>query len=371
MPTVNDNWLRLVGVSLMMVLNYLSNGYWKQPLTGPLIAKQGLALLTIVAFWEAGRFLILFFRRKYPTATGRRLVTTVLVGTGATAVLLRGLDVLRHLLLTGSLENIPPERTASITINHLKVSLTILEIDLLRAFFPFIVLLLAYEIFLYAAESRAVAQQLRRAEAEKAELEKAHLLSQLDVLKQQINPHFLFNSLNALNALIEIDPPQASHYLQELSSVYRYLLQSSNQPLTTLAAELRFIESYAHLLKTRFGEGFLLAVDVAREYENCGVPPLTLQLLVENAVKHNVAQERRPLKVYIGTDERGWLVVRNNLQRKTVAVASNGVGLRNIVTRYRFIGQPEPVIQDDGAAFTVTVPLVPAAVQPELPTTRV
>ncbi|MEZ0606951.1 sensor histidine kinase [Fibrella sp. WM1] len=179
-------------------------------------------------------------------------------------------------------------------------------------------------------------------------------------LQAQVNPHFLFNSLNSLSALIEDDAQQATRFLDELSSVYRYLLRANEQMLTSLAAELSFIQSYSHLLRTRHGDALRIVWHIAPPLMNRQLPPLTLQLLMENAVKHNVALPDQPLTIAITTDEHDRLVVRNNVQRKTVRVASNGVGLANIWTKYQMLNQPAPVILEREGYFVVSLPLLDA-----------
>ncbi|MCF0051870.1 histidine kinase [Dyadobacter sp. LJ53] len=193
-------------------------------------------------------------------------------------------------------------------------------------------------------------------EAEK--LKKANLQSQLDGLKSQVNPHFLFNSLNSLSALIHKDPDKAEEFLDELSKVYRYLLRTNEQELTTLSAEIKFISSYFHLLKTRYAEGIMLDVDIEKMYEDYLLPPLTLQMLLENAVKHNVILKQEPLVIEIKTDQNENLIVRNSLHRKRLIVQSNKVGLANISTKYRLLNQPDIIIRDDDNVFTVTIPLI-------------
>lgn len=202
-------------------------------------------------------------------------------------------------------------------------------------------------------------EQWRRYFIESEQLKKAQLHSELEALKQQVNPHFLFNSLNILDALIDDEPKQAHAFLDELSSVYRYLLRSNEQNLTPLSAELDFINSYYHLLQTRHGQGLQLVTRIDPQYVNYHLPPLTLQLLVENAVKHNVILPNQPLTIAIETDEQARLMVRNNLQRKSSRVVSNGVGLVNILTKYRILSQTLPQVQDDGQSFVVTLPLIP------------
>ncbi|WP_229310921.1 sensor histidine kinase [Larkinella soli] len=189
-------------------------------------------------------------------------------------------------------------------------------------------------------------------------LKKINLQSQLDGLKQQVNPHFLFNSLNTLSSLIDEDTEKAGLFIEELSSVYRYLLQTNEGELTSLQTELAFIESYFHLLKTRYGDGIFLEVAVADQYRDARIPPLTLQMLVENAVKHNVILPEQPLHIRIETTRQGRLKVTNNVQRKNARVLSNGVGLSNIATKYRLLGRGELEVKDSEQQFTITLPLM-------------
>ena len=199
---------------------------------------------------------------------------------------------------------------------------------------------------------------LHRSEAQLDALSKAQLQAQLDALKQQVNPHFLFNSLNSLISLIDESPKQAGIFAEELSSVYRYLLRVNQQPLTNLGSELAFVQSYYHLLKTRYGNLLTLETNILPGHECLLLPPLTLQLLIENAVKHNVVLPEQPLTIVLLTNEQNRLVVSNNLQRKPNRTLSNGVGLSNIFAQYQMLGQPAPVIEDDGLSFRVTLPLV-------------
>ncbi|GAB3695957.1 hypothetical protein GCM10027592_18390 [Spirosoma flavus] len=188
-------------------------------------------------------------------------------------------------------------------------------------------------------------------------LTKAQMQAELNALRQQVNPHFLFNSLNSLITLIGENPQQAETFAEELSSVYRYLLRSNDNPLTPLSNELEFLQSYYHLLKTRHGEALSLETHICPGSVTKQLPPLTLQLLIENAVKHNIILPDQPLTITLNTTDNQ-LVVINNLQRKASRSFSNGVGLSNILSKYRMMGQPVPVIEDDGREFRVTLPLV-------------
>ena len=193
---------------------------------------------------------------------------------------------------------------------------------------------------------------------EKEQLKKINLQSQFESLKSQVNPHFLFNSLNSLSSLIADEPDKAEQFVDEMAKVYRYLLQTNEGELTTLDTELAFIQSYYHLLKTRYGAGIRLEVAVDKPYKIYQLPPLTLQMLVENAVKHNVIHVGKPLLIEIRTTDTGQLLVRNNLQRKTGRIASNQVGLTNIAAKYRLLAQTDPVVSAEDDQFTVLLPLL-------------
>ncbi|WP_428665187.1 sensor histidine kinase [Runella sp.] len=217
-------------------------------------------------------------------------------------------------------------------------------------------------------ESINAFEQWEKTLRETEQLKKIHLQTQFEGLKSQINPHFLFNSLNSLSSLIEEDTDQAERFVEEMSSVYRYLLRSNETQLVRLSDELTFANSYFHLLSTRYGENIRLEQAIDDDYQEYLLPPLTLQLLLENAIKHNVILPEQPLHIHIETisaghpseqtGEPGRLRIRNNLQRKSTKVLSNRVGLANITTQYRLLGGGEVVVQDDDAFFTVTLPLI-------------
>ncbi|MCF0052136.1 sensor histidine kinase [Dyadobacter sp. LJ53] len=213
-------------------------------------------------------------------------------------------------------------------------------------------------------------------EVNRERLLKENVNGQLESLKAQVSPHFLFNTLNSLSTLIAEDPQKAEQFVDEMARVYRYLLQTNHaslddsdlSQLTTLQKELSFIESYGHLLKTRYGDGMKLYVHVEKHLLNRRIPPLTLQLLVENAVKHNVIRASRPLTIFILSTQEGDLMVRNNLQKKTLTAGaenleSTGVGLVNIITKYKLLNEQQkdisqPVVESNHEFFTVILPLI-------------
>ncbi len=199
--------------------------------------------------------------------------------------------------------------------------------------------------------------QWRKTNLEKEALLRMQWQGRFEVLKNQVNPHFLFNSLNTLSSLISENPNLAEAFVDDMASVYRYLLQTNERELTPLRKELDFIDSYYYLLKTRYGSGIALQVAVREEEKDALLPPLTLQMLVENAVKHNTMLPEQPLKIRIETTD-GFLQIKNTLQRKNVRVESNHVGLSNIASKYKLLKQPSPIIEEKDGQFIVTLPLL-------------
>ena len=189
-------------------------------------------------------------------------------------------------------------------------------------------------------------------------LKKENLQTQFDSLKGQINPHFLFNSLGSLPSLIEENPKQAQTFVNEMASVYRYLLQANEKGLVSLQEEIDFIESYTGMLTTRFPEGLQVNIDVRPEDRQKFMPPLTLQLLVENAVKHNAVLVSKPLCIEIVSGKKNLLNVCNNLQPKISTVHSNKMGLHNIIQKYRLLNQPEISVLHTNDSFCVSIPLI-------------
>ncbi|MFY7839364.1 MAG: sensor histidine kinase [Lacibacter sp.] len=201
--------------------------------------------------------------------------------------------------------------------------------------------------------------------AEKETLQELSLQTEFDALKNQVNPHFLFNCFNTLSSLITVDRQRAEEFLNELSIVYRYLLRNNEEGLSTLANEINFIKSYYRLLQTRHGEAVEIHIEIDKRYEPYLLPSLTLQLLVENVVKHNALSKNKPLVIDIFTMAGNKLVVNNNLQRRTVKAPSNNVGLENIKTKYTLLKQPGFQVMENEKNFTVVLPLIWKPVESE------
>ncbi len=191
------------------------------------------------------------------------------------------------------------------------------------------------------------------------ELEKKQLLNEIELLRSQVNPHFLFNSLSILSSLVHVDTQLAEQFIEQLSRSYRYILEQKEQSLVTLRTELEFIQAYAFLLKIRFEDKFDLAVDIPERMLDTGqIAPLTLQLLIENAVKHNRMSTQEPLKVRVFVENGPTLVVQNNLQPRTARTMSTGVGLPNIQNRYALLTEKGVSAGENGDSYIVKVPLL-------------
>jgi LytS/YehU family sensor histidine kinase len=181
--------------------------------------------------------------------------------------------------------------------------------------------------------------------------------AQLQNLKNQINPHFLFNNLSVLSSLVYQNQDKAVDFINELSKVYRYVLDNKNAELVSLADELAFLQHYTYLLKIRFDNALDFSVTIAKEEELRFLPPMCLQMLVENTIQHNEASLANPLKVKIYTQQHE-LVIENNVQLRSDKVASTKTGLKNIASRYAYFADKKPVIINDGMVFKVVLPLM-------------
>jgi len=190
------------------------------------------------------------------------------------------------------------------------------------------------------------------------QLKRQNVESQLEILKNQVKPHFLFNSLNTLTSLIPEEPDLAVDYVQKLSKVYRYILEIKDKKLIPLQEELDCIKAYLFMLKIRFGENLQTKIDEAGLDFNDHIVPLSLQLLVENAVKHNIISNKKPLLIKIHKGGNDSLMVSNNLQKKDQIMPSTGTGLANIKSRYEILSKKEVEVIVTENDFTVALPLV-------------
>jgi PAS domain S-box-containing protein len=207
------------------------------------------------------------------------------------------------------------------------------------------------------ARVRESSENLTEARTQLIRLQKENLQSQFEVLRQQVNPHFLFNSLNVLTSLIKLEPDLAEKFTEHLSKVYRYVLENKDNDLVELKTELDFLDAYLFLLNIRFMDKIVVRIQIKADKTEWFILPLALQLLIENAIKHNAMSKKNPLNIHIYTDSDNFLCVVNNLQERESYIASTGVGLKNIEHRYQLLEMPAPEFIKTEFEFIAKIPL--------------
>ncbi|GAB2595949.1 sensor histidine kinase [Spirosoma areae] len=338
MNEVNDRWIRLSGISLLWLLDVLSYRVFAKPLNLDTLKYSAEFLLLATVTWEVLRWILIRLRGRYPHLyQTRKRILFILPVCWLASVLIDWADM-----------------AAVNSINYHTPYPEEAFMKTLPGALLFSGLIIGVQEAVYNFN------RLLKSEKEAEALKKENLQTQLESLKQQVNPHFLFNSLNTLSYLIGEDTEKAEDFLNELCKVYRYLLRSNEHELTDLHTELQFIRSYFHLLKTRYGDNLRLTVAIEPPYETYLLPSLTLQLLIENAVKHNVIDKTQPLIVEVATQPDGRLTVKNNLQKKPQQLPSTKVGLRNIATKFRLLNQGDILVEETADEFAVTIPLIVA-----------
>lgn len=192
--------------------------------------------------------------------------------------------------------------------------------------------------------------------------------AQFESLKNQLDPHFLFNSLNVLDSLIEENPIQAQRFTNSMSKIYRYVLEQKDKELVSVEEEIDFAKTYCELLKTRFEDAVTFDFQISEEDKKGFVVPLSLQLLLENSIKHNFATSSKPLNIKIFT-EKGNLIIENNLQTRELPNTSTGVGLANIVSRYNLLTERNVFVEKSETFFRVKLPILTEKLNPMNPYT--
>jgi len=339
MTRLNDKWFRLVGIPLGALMGHII--FYNRNITGD--ERFGfwtiyfISLIETVIVWESIRFVILYFRKRFPGLDQtRKRITGMLIASVLLTFVIRTLNIWFYdkTLLWGY--RFPLE-------------------GYLHGVFVAVLLVIIiggiYEGIYYFS-------MWHRTSLEAESLKKLHLETQLDSLKTQINPHFLFNNFGSLASLITEDQQKAVEFVEELSSVYRYLLKANEKTVTTLDEELKFIHSYYQLVKKRFANGIVIVQEIDPAALQSGIPPLTLQLLVENAIKHNAVLPDKPLGITISTIGSDTLSIVNNIQKKSSPVESGKLGLKNITNKYKLLRQPDVKIEQTEKYFKVTVPLI-------------
>ncbi len=188
-------------------------------------------------------------------------------------------------------------------------------------------------------------------------LQRAKLLSDYNSLQDRLNPHFLFNNLSVLRSLIRYNPDSAEKFIENFTDVYRYLLRCHENTMVSVRYELEFLNAYIALHKERLGEGLKVIIDVSEDVMDKEIPPMAIQLLVENSIKHNIASRHHPLEIMVKNDGDSALFVSNNINKKETTYSTQ-TGLKTLMAQYQLIANKELVISDNSLVYKVTIPLL-------------
>jgi len=289
--------------------------------------------------WLALRKLMIYFRRKFPSIeqTHQRIIYESLATIVVTFLICKLINLVE--LIVYRVCNIEDLFVPEFIVAFLAASTISLSI------------LVLYEAFYFFSKFKTAVE-------EKEEMKTMHVQTQLDNLRNQINPHFLFNSLNTLMNLIPKDEQKAMSYLDKLSKFYRYSVAKNDKMTVSLKKELSNVKIYSDLLKERFGDN--IGIDIRNGTSKVlHIPPMTLQLLIENAVKHNIVSKSKPLKIEVFiNDDEDYIHVKNNLQKKIQAVQSTGMGLKNISERIKYFTEKKMECIESKESFEVKIPLI-------------
>ena len=327
--------LLLAGYSFLNTLSVDAFDHYPIPVGRAEVAA--LFVVITVGIWEGNRLLSNYLRGRNESFQ-RTSVYQFLGSLPLTAVV----TLLPTLALVSSIGSIP---TPALSLP--------LRLVLLVGFRINLFLNIVHVIFGYV-------QQLRQSQLEAEEYKKMSAQAQLQAIRNQVNPHFLFNNLSVLAALIPTDPAASAEFVAKFSKVYRYVLTSHEKELVPLTEEMEFIRSYLYLLDKRFDRGLHVTMTISPEASALYVVPVSLQMLIENAVKHNAVSEAHPLLIHIFDENCQMLVVRNTRHERTdINEPSTGLGLPNIIQRYGFLTHVAPEVIATSTHFTVKLPLLP------------
>ena len=335
----DDRWFMLLGipiVSLIMAL-LMFGDYMMTETSFFFKACYVESVVYVAVFWVVYRFCFVFFRQKYPMPDDavKRIFLQV-VGVFVLYFIIKNiLDPLMHQGIHEKIDNIVRHKIA-MTIGSFIITFLILGIYETVGFYTLL------------QKSLLVQEKLKH----------ENVRSQLEGLKNQVNPHFLFNSLNTLSYIIPEDSEKGVKFVQKLSKVYRYILEIRDSKLIPVEEELEFLKSYTFLLKERFGENLNIKYDIPKENLKDKILPLSLQILFENAIKHNVISKKKPLTIDVSVENNKRLIVRNNLQKKKMTMNGTKLGLENIKNRYLFFSDLKVEILETDEYFVVILPLI-------------
>ncbi len=338
---LKERYLRWTGIPILALIMAV---IMKHDDDQPFHEQFLISLMFTTIYWNGAYLIFMMYRGMYPdiNQTARRLILTIITLTAF--MIVGGIPV----RLLADFIDLHELRDWRVVLEHAPYSL-------LAA----LVVGSLYENAFFFDKWKSTIKQ-------NEELKNQQVRTQFEVLQNQMSPHFLFNSLNALTTLIAESQDLAIEFTVKLSEVYRYILQTKDKELVKLSEELEFVRAYLFLLQMRYPDNLQCHFSVDDESQEQYIPPLTLQMLVENAVKHNVVSKSSPLTVEIYTENGLSVIVKNNLQRKNTLEKSTKTGLANIRKRYEFLGNRDIDIITTAQNFMVAVPLIRLVNEPKL-----
>lgn len=332
MPRI-ERYIRWIGIPILALAMMYIQPHQREL---PVWLEYVYSLFFTGIYWNGAYLIFMFYRKTIPemSHTVRRLFATVFT-------------LLIFIVVAGTL--------GKMLIGHLKPG-QIMDTSIVFEFFPItfiacVVIGSFYEGAYYFANWK---ETVRLNE----ELKNQQFRTQLEVLQNQMSPHFLFNSLNALTTLISENQDVAIEFTQKLSEVYRYILQNRERELVLLSEEMEFTQSYVYLLQMRYPKNLRVHYEISDDAYDKFIAPLTLQMLVENAVKHNVISNAKPLDVWIRSSDEHSISVQNILQPRSIVQKGTKTGLANIQKRYSFFSDKQINISKSDTDFIVEVPLI-------------
>lgn len=332
----NDFWFLTIGILILSFITafLFNDSLGRQPILNDVISWL-ISLLFTVCNWFFMRYAVIYSRIKMPSfedSLKRIILLFVILVVSVITINEFGNFIIS--IIAG--ENYHPAHTSRIILPVVLISTMIQAI---------------YEAIYYYV-------RLKKSVREEEQAKQAVVQAQLDALRNQAQPHFFFNTMNTLRDIIDQNTKEeAKYFVDKLSDIYRYILETGNENLISLHDEIQFSKAYIHIQKERFGENLNVAWNINESNYTDQVAPMSVQLLLENAIKHNVVSRSHPLtiEVYIQADQ---LIVHNKMRLKSTALTSTKMGLKNIDKRYTLLTDRKVIIENNNEAFTVKLPLI-------------
>jgi two-component system, LytTR family, sensor kinase len=329
-----NKWVLIIGISIITFgAPFIFNNYKTSLFSTQSLLSVAGSLLTTLIMWFGTMTIVKYLWENYPWEKNplKHLIIEIISILAYTSAVIAIFYTINELHPIESFEE------------NLKLSIFF---TLLITFF-ITSLTEGYFFFIKWKETRVLSENL----------EKENIKSQYETLKSQINPHFLFNNLNTLASLIEENPKHAVEYVQQTADYYRSILNLKDKEVISLAEEIELIKTFYTLQQNRYGDNLKLNIKIPDDITNSMVAPLVLQMLVENAIKHNIISKDKPLTIDIYTMDSK-VIVRNNLQKRDQEQASTQFGLKNIIDRYSFLSNRKVEILENDSTFTVSIPIL-------------